>query len=555
MLHDVHASLYDDIEMWHSAGFVPSVPLMRPYTYAAVERALLEVLANDQVPDHVADRAGSYLAQLRASSGSIGVSVGQQLSAGGKGVFANTTPSAGYVMTLADDALGSTRAELRYAGNSLINEENQIFPYGYRNTGDRIPDNANFEVAEVIVALQQYVYSSVSRTRSSLDGRALGSFSAGIHRSAVGPDYRDGIILSDQTPAAANFILGYDRILADAVSSGFQPRMDFGLQFMLLGATDDLGGGRYGFKYMFFHHLTFDIAPWISLGFVESVISGNRFDPIYLVPISSLFLSQGINGFRDNSLLGFVGEVRLPHALSLPFSIYADDISFNDLVRFEFDTKYKLALQTAVEWTPLLPWVSQLALDYTAVMPYMYTHFDGDSSFPSAGDPNYSNYTHRGTNIGPGLEPNSDRLVLAWHTSLGFTDDQSSAVALENIDLYSALRFIRHGNASAGIIPDPSGTGTIFDPGYIGQTPTFQAPYSDPTGQPYTRFLTQDVIERVLQLRLESSLLFRTGTDSSLSVELAYTFEHIWNAGLVAGQSVLNNYVDLSVRFFPLGFR
>jgi hypothetical protein len=549
-IHDVQSELYRDLDLWQSAGYLAPLPLIRPYGVTTIRRSLDQVINGESVPESIRRQASEYLIRLEESDGSGGFSLGQSLSGSEAGLYSNTIPELGYRLSLAEGDLGSTWAELRYAGNFLVGEENQRFPTGYRDSRDKIPDWSDIDIAGVNVAIQQYIYSIVSRSQESGDGRALTTFSAGLHRGAIGPNYRDGIILSDQTPAAGNFILGYQRLLSQAPSTGFDAIMNYGLQFMLLGATDDLGQGRYGFKYMIFHHLTFDIAPWLSLGLVESVISGDRFDPVYLIPVSSLFLSQGLGGFGDNSLLGVVGEFRLPHAISIPFTLYTDDVFFNDLVRFEFDTKYKLAFQTAVEWTPLMTGLSQLALDYTAVMPYMYTHYDGDSAYPAAGDPNYSNYTHQGTNIGPGLEPNSDRLVIQWQSSFDLEPEPARQLVLRTIDLSSALRFIRHGNASAGIISDPSGTGSIFDPGYIGQTPTFQQPFDDPTGQPYTRFLTQDVLEKVFQVRMEGALNFAGGRGRSLSLDLAYTFEYVWNEDFVSGENGAGNYLEI---LFMLG--
>jgi hypothetical protein len=67
---------------------------------------------------------------------------------------------------------------------------------------------------------------------------------------------------------------------------------------------------------------------------------------------------------------------------------------------------------------------------------------------------------------------------------------------LADVELRGA--WVRHGNASAGIIPGADGS--LADPGYLGDVATFTAGFDDPTGQPRTRFLTQRVLESTLQL-------------------------------------------------------
>jgi hypothetical protein len=146
-----------------------------------------------------------------------------------------------------------------------------------------------------------------------------------------------------------------------------------------------------------------------------------------------------------------------------------------------------------------------------------------------------------------GLHPNSDRVRL-----------QLAARPIAGLALDFSALSIRHGNASEGILPENpatgTGTGTIFDPGYDGSKPTFQRPYEDPTGQPYTRFLTQDVIEKARQIgasltfRVPLAKLFESGTRTpSLRIGAGYTFEYIKNADLVEGAESVGHYFDINL--------
>jgi len=70
--------------------------------------------------------------------------------------------------------------------------------------------------------------------------------------------------------------------------------------------------------------------------------------------------------------------------------------------------------------------------------------------------PNYYDYTHRGRNIGPDLEPNSDRISL-----------RSNWRIIRNLDINLSAYLIRHANASADkpLLDPDYHDGTIFDTG------------------------------------------------------------------------------------------
>ena len=359
------------------------------------------------------------------------------------------------------------------------------------------------------------------------------------------PFYNDGILISSQTPATGHFVMGYEHFWEE--SNVFTPRLAYTAQFSLLSATDDNGSNRYGEKYLMYHSLYADILPWLSLGFIEAVVWGGRVELLYLIPLSSYFLSQGLLGFSDNSFVGLEAQFRPVQGLNIPLIIFIDDFHFNDLARFEFNTKLKFAGQVGITWAALLPWLDQLSADYTAVMPYMYTHWDErpqNFNEDRGGVPNYSNYTHFGTNIGPGLEPNSDRWRIDW-SARPLSENTAIEDWLKNFSIGAGVQLIRHGNASAGVIP--GGTGNIFDPGYIGSTETFQAPFEDPTGQPYTRFLTQNVIEHNLQFSVRAHAAFQITPGFNLDLELQYTHEQIWNAALVMDARKMGNYFSINL--------
>ncbi len=577
LLLDVGSRLYRDLEDWHSAGYIQTLPLIRPYAPAIVRRALNDVIEysnpppsppspppalNDlakhaNAPAELRNKAADYLELIFDPKPKFRGVLEYIFRHGNDQWSNNLSPSITGIINLSQDERAETRAELNYVFNLLTGTSGTPLPYGQRDNRDHVPDWADFDIGSVNVQIRQYFYGLISRSMTSRDGLGITHFSAGMHRSSVGPNYNDSIILSVDTPAAGHFILGYDRAIGNPDKNGFIPRLNYGLQMIFLGGTshqgpDPLkrGADLSGEKYLMLHSLHFDLGKWISLGLIESVVYGERIEPLYFIPISKFFLSQGLTGFGDNSLLGFEAEFRIPGNISIPLVIYIDDIHFNDVVRFKLDTKYKLAAQTAISWTPQLPGLTSLALGYTAVMPYMYTHIGSAIDNKDYKKPNYTNYTHRGSNIGPGLDPNSDRWVLSYALHPAQLPEASRSW-LHDLELEANVSFIRHGNASSNQNGITNPTGDLFDPGYNDDGPTFQAPYEDPTGQPYTRFLTQDVIEHRLQIdaRAEADIILSAKTSLGLSLGLSYTFEYTWNEDTVKGNNGLNNYLGFEIYF------
>ena len=544
VLVDLESPIYRDLQRWEAGGYIDSLPRLQPYSHIAITSRLRKMLATENLPDNLRKRAEEHLLSLNNSDPQIQLGIKQFLRSTERESYFNLRSSAGFTWLLSNSDAGSTRAELSHRVRLIDAANMSALPLGARETEDWIADKSDIEVFNKKIQILQFPYGLVSFASQDADG--LFSFSAGIHRSEASPFYDDGILISSQAPAAGHFVMSYDRLLEE--NEGFIPRLIYSAQLSLLSATDDNGAGIFGQKYLMYHSLYADVLPWLGIGFIEAVVWGGQFELLYLIPISSYFLSQGLGGFNGNSLMGIEATFRPVQNLHIPLVIFVDDIHFNDLVRFQFNTKYKFAAQTGIRWTPLLPWLDQLSADYTAVMPYMYAHWDKRNQLfdeTRGGTPNYSNYTHHGTNIGPGLDPNSDRWRLKWTFR---PLDHIPANWLYDFSLTAGIQLIRHGNASAGIIDQA--TGDIFDPGYRGSTPTFQAPFSDLNGQPYTRFLTQGVIEHNLQFSIRAYGAFQITPEFKLDLEVEYSHAQIWNTNLVKDNHTTANYISVNFGTF-----
>jgi hypothetical protein len=225
-----------------------------------------------------------------------------------------------------------------------------------------------------------------------------------------------------------------------------------------------------------------------------------------------------------------------------------DDFHFNDIVRLQFNTKYKLAAEAGLVWAPDNSPLAALSADYTMVFPYMYTHWNNPDTARYAGGPNYLNYSHMGRNLGTDLEPNSDRISVrtSWQT-------------LPTLDVSLGAYFTRHANASDNVpvggygLPDPSApddpskssdpdadspadrdkyhNGTIFDDGDTVKGNNYS----------YLRFLIQDIIDTRLAGRIGVIWTLPTGI-GAFSLNADYVLEYGWNRNLEKDNIGLTNY-------------
>lgn len=560
-LTNLDSKLYEDLTLWQNAGYIRELPNLRPYSPEMVMNRLREALETLPADSTDAQRAADYLDQLSSATPSAGIGIEALNQFSTDGYFIDFRPDASFNWLLHSGEHSGTYAEMIYTANFVEAGSNgQTLPLYETQSFDAVDDWSDISLGFADFQIQQYTYGLLSQYFTSADGTSSTYFSIGTHRSSAGPIHDDGVILSSEAPAAGHFSLGYQRDLPRKSSSEaedgadetntFIPSMSYVSQMSALTATNDYGENLYGEKYMIFHNLHFDVAPWLSFGVVESVIWGERIELLYLVPLSSYFLSQGMVGFSDNSLIGLEATLRPDSQWRIPLTVYVDDLHFNDILSLHLDTKYKFAAQTGAWWTPLKPWLRSLSLDYTAVMPYMYTHIDSnswDSENNEANEDtaNYSNYTNNGQSMATSLDPNSDRIRLSWNAlPISYVDREYPGL-FRRVSLNGSIQFIRHGNASD--YPGGSGwdnglLGTIYDHGYYDGSATFQSS---------TQFLTQDVLQQTLQFSVGASARAAIFRRMNVDLSLGYTFEQIWNDNLIEGEASTNNYLQLSVMFSP----
>ena len=250
---------------------------------------------------------------------------------------------------------------------------------------------------------------------------------------------------------------------------------------------------------------------------------------MYLIPFSAFFLGQSVYNFPDNSLIGLSATVKPIKGLRFDTAFYADDLGFNEIVKFK-SAKWRMSGECGVSYTmPYSHWFSFVDLNYTFVLPYTYTHHDHHD--PAAR--NYQNYTHRGRNLGSNLDPNSDKIQL----KLKFRP-------LYGLDINFSNTFIRHANITESI-DDITMLKDYLSKKYTTDGSSFNySAVTEPEGK-YdsqskkraflysTPFMKQQTIQYVNQLALDVGChlpIIKSG--GSMLFKIGYVFEANINPGV-----------------------
>ncbi len=470
---DLNDRMYTYIDLWEGKGLISGIPPLRPYPIQYLKEIFKEVMRRG---GEDAGIAGEFLESINPDF-SLKPTPGHE---------SRFTPDAFYGETGSDfPFVGNLHPLVSYSGRAAIwlvdRQQGDLLPFGAVSERDYLEDWSDFDLFGRKVFVRQSLALSTTIGTSSV------YLSLGLNRNSFGPFFENGVILGPQAPHAGTFNFTW-RLKKTILT----------IAHFMLTATNETGKGRYPGKYMSLHGLQIFPFSWLEVGVFESIVYGGRLEPLYLIPLSEFFYFQGIIGFLDNAMFGASVKIRFFEDVQYMAVLYIDDLHFNDMVRFDFDTKYKVAVQTGITWTPLYTYMKRIAFDYTMVTPYTYSHIDSGI--------NYQNYTHAGVNLGPALEPNSDRLSL-----------DILITPRKWIDVTLMSRFIRHGNASAGYT---DGDGSIFDDGFDDS--------GQPTFQDSTRFLTQDILEYNFQIGAEGDLRIPLGK-GVVTAKAGYTLEYWTN--------------------------
>jgi len=503
---------YTDLAVWETMGLVGNLPAARPYPLQLVKTILETVTERgDPVQKRIAE---SHYRRI----------FGRIITVGGKSELAIDTEGSGKQLALAmsvdvnyeiEEFLTLSGSADGWATNKLPADE--LLPSGEESSRDIIEDNAKVGPFWVLPSLNSSV--AVGSTEYYLN--------AGLMRGSFGPFQSNGVIVGEQALHTGQFDFAANK-----------KYWGFNLSFYSLSATSaDDTDSYYPEKFLSVH--SFEARPfdWLSVSLLESVIYGGRLEPSYFLPFSPFMISQGITGFRDNSWLGGMFTVKPVQGVKVDGVLYADDLSFNDIIKLNWDTKWRLAGQLGFSYAPRESGIFTLAsFDYTMVTPYTYTHrMDGDAG---TSEVNYQNYLHAGKAFGAALDPNSDRVNL-----------KVTLRPLEDVDFDLVGSLIRHGNVNEDI-SEKWIREYLTKTGYITDGTILNSSGSD-VGHAYfysTPFLSQETIQYIWQTGFDVTCRLPVLKSGGYMVfRFGYRFECNLNDGINSAVYSYDPSVDFGV--------
>lgn len=492
-------AFYENVHIWENIGLINDAPPLRPYPMQEIKRILNIVIANGDTQQQ--KTAQQYYNAIFGRVFHFGGSVDGAIEFFPLKKEISIAPMLS--INYAIHELFTISADLNlFITNKLPN--NELHPITQYSNKDIMPDNAQLGSFTVLPTFNSGVAI----------GTAEYYFTAGIARTSYGAFYDTGIFIGSHAPHQGQFVFVINK-----------PMWTYTQALLMITATNDLGANRGPNKFLGFHSLEIRPLPWISVGIVDSMIFGGRFEPIYLLPFSAFFMSQGLYAFPDNSLIGLTFGIKPLRGLRIDAALNADDLDFNNMIRFKNHAKWKIAGQFSLSYTmPNTHWFTMIDLNYTFVTPYTFTHLQDKNQ--SA--PNYQNYTHNGIPLASNLEPNSDRINL----KLKFKPIEGLGIDLHNT-------FIRHANITESITR-PDVLKAYLTDEYKTDGSTLNHPVvwlADNTAHwnfnETTPFLKQQTIQYINQLGIDVSLrwpILKSG--GYMLFKLGYVFEANINPGV-----------------------
>ena len=145
-------------------------------------------------------------------------------------------------------------------------------------------------------------------------------------------------------------------------------------------------------KYIALHYLNYKITPRLALGFFEATVfnRSRQFEWQYLNPVILYRTVEGMLGSPDNVLIGFDGHWNLLRRLQLYGQVMIDEFVVSQA--FKPDQKgwwgNKFGLQAGVKYMNALGVDHlDLQLEFNAVRPYTYSHYDSLNSYTHFNQP------------------------------------------------------------------------------------------------------------------------------------------------------------------------
>lgn len=510
---------YKYAQNWELKGYISSLPVIRPYPSSVIKNILQTVIDNgDKKDKHL---ALSEYERIFSKPYSLYLNGGADLKAS-----ISETDSDNNSFT--KNFLGQVGIKGEIIFHPLVSFGYDIGFYG---------ESANFfDVAPLYLNKGVDSYwdaASVGPIDFYNDWNTNIAFGkdnvyvmGGISKTGFGPFLSDGLALNDSTFHSANIIFNVEK-----------NKLSYGSSFEIIGATTnnptDYASLADG-KYLSFHSVKYRFSPKFSLSYYENIIFGPRTNLAYLLPAPFMAI-QNIGGANDNLQMGLLAEFVPISGLKIAADIFVDDISVNEVVKLNFDSRIRLAGQFGTVYAPSNSLCDKIQLNYQIVLPYVYAHWDYESddfAELNGSTMNYQNYTNAGVKIGSVLDPNSDKVSF----KIDFTN-------VKNVKFSFATNIIRHANSAEAMSENDiinyvlADKGNYLTDGSVFMHQVFSAPESsigthveqawDSLG-----FMTSDHKMQIVQDTLKVEFSLPKTKAGQFTLFAGYTFEYITNYGV-----------------------
>lgn len=505
---------YKSVQSWENRGLVSGVSPVRPYALSDIKNILKSVIEGNasEIDKEIAEY---YWNEATGKPWNVSLEV--------EGVYRNRDDDKGNLIDLSPEVRG-----LAGFMDSEISLGYQI-GFSVRNRFDKglyLPDYANYSTDA------RFDPASVGNFGIYLNVNTIASFSkngltvqAGVFREGYGDFIGEGVALNDSAFHKPTVSLSYMNRL-----------FSYTQQMSMLGATlsSFSRNSPKSTKVLSFHAFELKPAKWFSASFYETSMFGNRFDFSYLLPVPYM-AAQSFSGYADSIMMGIRFKLIPFRNFAFKTDILVDDLAVNDIVKLNFDSKNRISMIAGIEYTPEPKFLERVGLNYLAVTPYTYTHWDVDdfaTNEITANTINYQEYTNCGYTIGTTVPPNSQQVKLSV--------DLRPAKNLK-INMFGA--FTVHGNITETLTEEEQFSYLLCDEnvfntdggihtnpwGYNAEEDKFEYMSS---AWNYMNFLKQEHLMYNIQTGISGSYEFARTKFGAVKINAGYVFEYIRNKGV-----------------------
>lgn len=521
---EINDSFYNQAQVWELRGLTGTLPQLRPYPVNVIKRILNDVIENGSEKDSEVAKAEYERIFEKPWSPYFKATGGAKLS---NNKFDSESES---------KVNKDFHTEVGIGGDLVLHELASVgYKFGiYAQKNDFSEHSPLYTIMEEDSIFDPVDAGPLTAYLNWNMNLAVGNESVygtgGMNRLGFGVFHGDGLALSDAGYHSAN-------ITFNATTE----KWSYASAYETIGATRNMGkeatdGNNWleSGKYLAFHALKWHAFDKFNLTYYENIIFGPYNNLSYISP-APYYAVQNIGGANDNLQMGLLFEIKPVKGLNWATDFFADDIELNEVLKFNFDTKLRFGFQTGLIYAPQDSVCSKVSFNYTAVMPYVYAHWqydDANSGGFTGKTWNRQNYTNSGINIGSSLDPNSDKISL-----------NATFKPARNLSVNLFGNFIRHANGAEDFSDDEAAEYMLAQPGTYATNGTlymsqmFSRPYEDNGGHVDSAweklgFMTSDHKMYVAQFGANAEYTFARTKYGRFSLCAGFTFEYIRNNGV-----------------------